>query len=122
MDRQFHCKNKNRRNAVGFPKDADGNPIAPNLNGIDYLEVKSVDQRTLKIYFLHNLPGETNPVPPPPAQALTKENIRIDGGVRISTIQVESISASEMAQMMKPLWYSWMGSNLRHPVIPKVVD
>ena len=95
MDRQFHCKNKNRRNAVGFPKDADGNPIAPNLNGIDYLEVKSVDQKTLKIYFLHNLPGETNPVPPPPAQALTKENIRIDGGVRISTIQVESISASE---------------------------
>jgi hypothetical protein len=95
MDRQFRCKNEGRRTAVGFPKDANGNPITPTLNGIDYLEVESVDQKTLNIYFLHNLPGETNPVPPAPAQALKKENIFIEGGVRITDIRVESVNASK---------------------------
>jgi len=95
MNTHFYCKNEWRRKAVGSPKDADGNPITPTLNGIDYLEVASVDQKTLKVYFLHNLPGQTNPVPPGPAPPLKKENIRIDGGVRIMNVQVTEASANK---------------------------
>jgi len=95
MNTHFYCKNKLRRKAVGSRKDADGNPITPTLNGIDYLEVASVDQKTLKVYFLHNLPGQTNPVPPGPAPPLKKENIRIDGGVRIMNVQVTEASANK---------------------------
>jgi len=93
MDSQFHCENKGRRKAVASPKDANGNPITPSLNGIDYLEVAAADQKTLRVYFLHNLPGQTNPVPPPPAPKLTKGNLLIQGGVRVKNIQVEKAIA-----------------------------
>ncbi|MEE9555567.1 MAG: putative baseplate assembly protein [candidate division Zixibacteria bacterium] len=58
------------------------------LNGIDYLEVASVTQKTLKVHFLHPLPEEPNQVPPSPAPLLKKENIRIEGGIRIKNIHV----------------------------------
>lgn len=92
MDTQYFCKNKLRRNAVKNPKDAWGNLIKPVINGIDYLEVVSIDQKTLEVHFLHNLPGQTNPVPPSPAPKLKKENIIINGGIRIKNIQVDDVS------------------------------
>lgn len=95
MDSPFLCKNAGRRKAVASPMDAAGNPVAPTLNGIDYLEIASPDQKTLKIYFLHPLPGETSPVPPGPAPSLKKENIRIEGGVRIRNIRVEKIGTNK---------------------------
>lgn len=88
MDIQFRCKNEGRRKAVAYPKDAEGNPVTnPTVNGIDYLEVDPEDQKILKVYFLQNLPGQADPVPPT-ASLLKKENIFIEGGVRIKNIRV----------------------------------
>ena len=78
--------------------DINGNPINPTLNGIDYLEVASVDQKTLEVYFLHNLPGETNPVPlASPPDVLTESNILIEGGVRIKNIRVKTVTPKDTA-------------------------
>lgn len=84
MDTQFVCKNENRREAVR------NNPV---WNGIDFLEVTSSDQKTLTVTFIHNLPGQTNPVPSAEPE-LAPENIIIEGGVRIRNIKVESVSAN----------------------------
>lgn len=84
MDTQFVCKNENRREAVR-------NNAA--WNGIDFLEVASADQETLTVTFIHNLPGQSDPVPPV-GPALTPENIIIEGGVRIRNIDVLSVSAT----------------------------
>ena len=54
----------------------------PTLNGIDYLEVTSNDQRSLKLVFVH------------PVAGITRANCRIDGGVRIRGIQVLTATAS----------------------------
>src|ERR1700731_710018 len=48
-------------------------------NGIDYLEVSN-DQSTLTVYFLRKAP-----------EAISKQNVRIDGGVRVQHIQVLSL-------------------------------
>src|SRR5438309_9746147 len=89
MDTQYRCKNEERRRLVGSTEDTDGNPISPKLNGIDYLEVASADQKTLKVFLLHNLPGQPNPVPPV-GPALTKSNVVIEGGARVQGIKVDS--------------------------------
>ncbi len=81
MPTQYRCKNERRRAVV-----RDLTP--PFLNGIDYLEVASTDQRTLVIHFLHPLPGESGAVPPPPAPELTRRNFVIEGGVRVTNIHV----------------------------------
>lgn len=98
MSTQFRCQNEQRRRLVGATEDAQGNPISPKLNGIDYLEVASVNQKTLKIIFLHNLPGGGQPNPVPPATAtlpqLTKANVKIEGGVRVRDIKVTAVSSA----------------------------
>lgn len=84
---QYRCKNEQRRAVVR--KGVDGRfPV----NGIDYLEVAS-DQKTLVVYFIHNLPGaeQENPVPPRSA-SLNEENVAIAGGSRIQDVRVESAS------------------------------
>jgi hypothetical protein len=81
-------QNAQRQNAVRRIKGTDGRSI---LNGIDYLEV-AADQRTLNLYFIHNLPGTQHPVPVD-APALTAENILIEGGSRIRSIQAEFATA-----------------------------
>ena len=78
MKMQYHCKNGGRKAAIH-----DGSQI----NGIDYLEV-SEDQKTLTVYFIHNLPGQVNQVPPLPASPLTPNNVIIRGGVRVKDIEV----------------------------------
>lgn len=95
METQFLCKNKGRRQAVRSPKDANGNAIAPILNGIDYLEVASEDQLTLKVYFIHNLPGQTNQVPPLPAPKLSEGNILIEGGQRVKNIKAVYVYSND---------------------------
>lgn len=85
MDTQFRCKNKHRRVRV----------LGQNtVNGIDYLEVASADQKTLNVSFLLNLPGQPDEVPSGGA-ALTKNNVRIEGGERVRDIQVQSVSAAD---------------------------
>jgi hypothetical protein len=89
MNTQFFCKNKDRWKVVSTKKDSGGNFI---LNGIDYIEIASADQRKLKIYFLHNLPGAADAVPV--GLPLSKENIFIEGGVRVKNILVQSVTTS----------------------------
>src|SRR5450631_847390 len=83
MINQFFCKNLDRPKKVIASK---------TINGIDYLEISSVDQKTLKIYFLHNLPGQPGGIPVVPM--LTKDNILIEGGIRVKNILVQSVSAN----------------------------
>lgn len=89
MNRQYCCKNDGRRQAVKETVDSSGNPI---LNGIDYLEVVSEDQLTMEVHFLHDLPDQAAPVPAGPE--LKKENIRIEGGVRIKNINIKKVSSN----------------------------
>lgn len=91
MSTQFYCKNKDRQKLIA----KEGSVI----NGIDYLEVVSVNQRTLKVYFLQNLPGEPNGVPVNPP--LTKENVFIEGGVRVKKINVTSVSRQDNVLTVK---------------------
>jgi Baseplate J-like protein len=61
------------------------------FNGIDFLEVDPAGQRTLRVHFLHPLPGEAGGVPAAPA--LTEDNVRIEGGVRIRGIAVDAVES-----------------------------
>lgn len=65
---------------------------AATVNGIDHLEVASADQRTLRVVFVHPLPGEAGEVPSAPP--LGAGQVRISGGVRITGVRVESVAAS----------------------------
>jgi hypothetical protein len=101
MDTQYRCKNEERRRLVGATEDADGNPISPKLNGIDYLEVATAadpTQRTLKVFFLHSLPklGQLDAVPPSSLnlEELGSENVAIDGGARVRNIKVETVATT----------------------------
>jgi hypothetical protein len=83
MATQYQCGTERRREAVRASKA---------INGIDYLEV-STDQTTLQVYFIHNLPGQPDAVPAS-APLLTKENVVIEGGVRVTNIRVELVNSS----------------------------
>lgn len=61
------CRDEKRRNEIR----------ETNLNGLDYLEVMSKDQRSLRVYFLGRAPIN-----------IKKENIIIEGGRRIRDIKV----------------------------------
>ncbi len=85
---QYYCKNQTRRIRV------INSPLGPGLNalnGIDYLEVDSFDQKTLEIHFLRPLPGDVGGVPTGPPLAL--DNIKIEGGTRIQNIKVVSVAS-----------------------------
>jgi hypothetical protein len=89
MSTQYHCGNENRRDAVRTARSGG----KPQLNGIDYLEVASTDQKTLELHFVHPLPGEANAVPAS-GSVLTENNIAIQGGVRTTGIRVTSVVTS----------------------------
>lgn len=80
----LHCATEDRRRVTGDP--------ASGHNGIDYLEVVSDDQRTLEIHLLHPAPGEPGGVPAGPP--LTPDNVCVDGGERITGIQVTAAAAA----------------------------
>ncbi|HEB78743.1 MAG TPA: putative baseplate assembly protein [Methylothermaceae bacterium] len=67
MAERYYCQNRRRRQLVREH---------PELNGIDYLEVISDDQRTLLVRLLKPLPEE---IP---------FEVRIEGGVRVNKVQV----------------------------------
>jgi hypothetical protein len=80
MDTQYRCNNKGRRQAVASQK-------TPVINGIDYLEVEVDGEKgksTLKIHFIFNLGV------PSTGKDLTKNNVVIEGGVRVRGVEVES--------------------------------
>jgi hypothetical protein len=83
MGAQYFCKNELRRAMLRDARDAAGNPF---LNGIDYLEVDADDQQILVLRFIHPLPGQSNGFPSGPA--LERNNIAIEGGVRVQNIRV----------------------------------
>ena len=91
MSTQYFCANENRRDAVRTLEDSGGNPI---LNGMDYLEVVTSDEKTLEVHFIHPLSGKPNAVPPAPAPALMENNFVILGGVRVQDIAIEKGSLS----------------------------
>ncbi len=62
------------------------------VNGIDWLEVATGEQRQLEVTFVHPLPGEPGAVPAGQA-ALGLANIRIAGGVRVTGIRVTGVVA-----------------------------
>lgn len=66
---------------------------AGTVNGIEYAEVVSANQRTLDLTFVHPLPGETNALPAGLA-LLAGDNIRISGGVRVTTINASVLSVN----------------------------
>lgn len=87
---QYHCGTPERRARVRDADPARGERI---LNGIDFLEVASDDQRTLEITFIRPLPGETGGVPASPA--LTVDDVVIEGGVRVVDIRVIQVTAAD---------------------------
>jgi hypothetical protein len=89
MGTQYRCGNENRRDAVRTLR-RDGKPP---LNGIDYLEMVSDDQKTLGVHFLHPLPGQADAVPPSGSE-LAVNNIIIQGGVRVPNVKVTRVHAA----------------------------
>lgn len=83
MATQYSCNKPGRREAL---------LAAKKLNGIDYLEVTSADEKTLQVYFLFPVSGQNDP--PPPPSVLTLDNVIIEGGVRVRNIHVTSINAA----------------------------
>lgn len=63
-----------------------------DFNGIDFLEVDPASQLTLRVHFLHPLPGESGGVPAAPP--LTEDNVVVEGGVRITGIAVTSATSA----------------------------
>jgi hypothetical protein len=83
----YHCEDQRRRAAVLAARDSGGKPV---VNGIDYLEV-AASQRTLLVHFLHDLAG---PGAVPGSVQLGPEHIRIDGGVRVTGMAVQHVTAT----------------------------
>ena len=85
----YYCKNEKRRDAV-----LDN----PNFNGIDYLEVDAGNQSILYVHFLKPVPGQPSGVPAAPL--LDKPNFRIEGGVRVKNIVVNTVTV-DSKQVLK---------------------
>ncbi|MBB2496650.1 baseplate J/gp47 family protein [Pseudomonas sp. UL070] len=103
MQRQFRSDKPHRVNLL---RQLD----PPTLNGIDYLEVTSADQRSLRVVFVHPLSG------------ISKANCRINGGVRITGIQIDSFSISGRHLNLKvaqPGDFSWYQFELVDPAAPE---
>jgi hypothetical protein len=85
MASQYRCGSEERRRLV---------LASPLVNGIDHLVVEP-DQATLRVHFLHDLPGTTAAaIPPVPAPALTTANVVIDGGTRFPDLRVAKVVAA----------------------------
>ncbi len=79
--------NDDRREVVRNARDGGGLPF---INGLDFLEVDPADETRLVLNFIFNLPDAPNkPVPPgEPGAALTAADVVIEGGERITGINV----------------------------------
>jgi len=89
MSTQYQC-GTDERSGMNERRDAvraarrNGQPI---LNGIDFLEVVSADQRTLAVHLIHGLSAVASP-------PFTPTNVVISGGVRLRDIRVLSVTPS----------------------------
>ncbi|WP_299621892.1 putative baseplate assembly protein [Pelagibius sp.] len=83
-DRRYHC---------GTPRRLQLIREQAAINGLDYLEIASVDQRVLRVVFAHPLPGEPGEIPSAPP-TLVAGNFRIDGGERTRGIRVEDLTVN----------------------------
>lgn len=59
-------------------------PANTTLNGIDYVEIASADERTLRVHFLKDVP-----------QAISVVGVSITGGEEIPTVPLEPIAAGD---------------------------
>jgi Baseplate J-like protein len=82
MPMQYKCKDNHRR--IDLLKQA-------SLNGIDFVEIASGDHKTLAVNFFFPLPGQAGAVPSG-KPALTRNNILIEGGVRVRGIRAVSVN------------------------------
>ncbi|UCV21124.1 putative baseplate assembly protein [Ferribacterium limneticum] len=71
MNRQFRSDNPRRLQLL-----RDQNPVGKN--GIDFVEITSLDQRSLRVVCVH------------PVSAISRANVRIEGGVRITGIALSA--------------------------------
>lgn len=95
MSFQFTCRNETRR-ALARDTRPGGVPV---VNGIDYLEI-GPDQLTLRVRFIHNLPGETDGVPGGGAPVLDRRNFVIDGGERVTQIRVTATTVAAPNELL----------------------
>jgi len=83
---QYRCGSDRRRRLVRE---------SALLNGIDYLEV-APGQETLRVHFLHPLPGSgAGAIPSQPSAGLTADNVIVEGGTRITPIAVSGVSTAD---------------------------
>lgn len=102
MKRQFRTDNPRRLQLL---RDLD----PPTLNGIDYLEIASKNQLTLKVVFVHPLAG------------LTLANCRIEGGVRVRDVRIVGLNVNGNVLELKvdqPGDFSWYLFSLVNPASP----
>ena len=85
MSVKFFCSNRDRSEKV---RESD------KINGIDYLEIISDNQKILRLWFLHDL-KQGAPASPPDFGNVTKENVIIEGGVRIKGIKIVDVLVND---------------------------
>jgi len=104
MNRQFRSDNLRRLQLL-----RDQNPVGKN--GIDFVEITSLDQRSLRIVCVH------------PVVGISRANIRIDGGVRIIGIALAAdpvLSANEIRLKVAQAGdFSWYTLSLIDPANPE---
>jgi hypothetical protein len=88
MGNLYYCKNERRRSLLRDREVESGKPL---INGIDYLEVMP-DQTTLLVHFIHNLSCQEGVVASN-FGPLSKNNVVIEGGVRVKDIRVISVNS-----------------------------
>jgi hypothetical protein len=100
MNRQFRSDNPRRLQLL-----RDQNPVGKN--GIDFVEITSVDQRSLRVVCVH------------PVSAISRANIRIAGGVRVTGIALAAepvINGREIRlKVEKAGDFSWYTLSLINP-------
>ena len=93
MSTRYCCKNPNRAEELRHQLE-DGRAPDKIINGIDYLEIASDDQKTLTVFFFYPLPGQTDGVPLGSTLELTNDHFVVDGGVRVTDIVVDTVVVS----------------------------
>jgi hypothetical protein len=100
MNRQFRSDNPRRLQLL-----RDQNPV--DRNGIDFVEIISVDQRSLRVVCVH------------PVSSISRANIRFDGGVRVTGIALAAepvINGREIRlKVEKAGDFSWYTLSLINP-------
>jgi hypothetical protein len=104
MNRQFRSDNPRRLQLL-----RDQNPVGKN--GIDFVEITSLDQRSLRVVCVH------------PVSGIGRANVRIEGGVRITGIALAAdpvINGREIRLKVEQAGdFSWYTLSLIDPADPE---